>query len=408
MFQVIDQFTKYFTWDNIDVTNWNFKLYSKVSVAICMLAAATCICTEYFGNSIDCLEKEDKFVTQFCWLHGTYQFASEQRNFVEAVEKRTGQTCVTDEYYNKDDTVPKPAYYQWVVFMLFGHGCLFMLPEWIWKFAEGGLIENFVPLKKEKDGKGNEPGIYVTMADGGLIKEFSPVKKGDDGKGDELMKTAQKFNKLSETQNKLYFAGFVTCELMNIGVALVNFIVIDKFMNGKFLWYGYHVIQYLLNNEEDDYGDYGGSSATVNPMCASFPTLVNCEYFSGGVDGNLDVKSHICILSQNIVNEKIYLILWFWHIFLFGSSSMMLVYRCITTCIPYFRKCELYYRARKSSSKPVEDVSEHISLSQWFVLSQIGRNLSDSRQFNDFLKKIATDYKEEQKRNNKIGLNVPV
>ena len=360
MFEVIDKFTKYFTWDKTDVDNWNFKLYSKVSVALCMLAAATCICTEYFGKSIDCFqEQENKYATQYCWLHGTYQFASTQKDFVEQLAKKTGQKCVTDDYYSKNE-VPQTAYYQWVIFMLFGHGCLFMLPDWIWKFIEGGLIENFGPFKE-------------------------PVN----GDGDKLRKTADKFINLSQNQNRLYFIGFVTCELMNLGVAVLNVIVIDVFLNGKYLWYGYDVIQYLIRDKYDEFGDYDGSSETVNPMCAAFPTLVNCEYFLGGVGkGTLDTRSAVCILSQNIVNEKIYLILWFWHIFLIGSSTFMLGYRFITTLIPHFRQYELFFRARKGRSKVIEEVSKRIALSQWFILCQIGRNHSDSRLFNDLLKKI--------------------
>jgi hypothetical protein len=366
MFEVIDKFTKYFTWDKTDVDNWNFKLYSKVSVALCMLAAATCICTEYFGKSIDCFQEQDnKYATQYCWLHGTYQFASTQKDFVEQLAKKTGQKCVTDDYYSKNE-VPQTAYYQWVIFMLFGHGCLFMLPDWIWKFIEGGLIENFGPFKE-------------------------PVN----GDGDKLRKNADKFINLSQNQNRLYFIGFVTCELMNLGVAVLNVIVIDVFLNGKFLWYGYDVIQYLIRDKYDEFGDYDGSSETVNPMCAAFPTLVNCEYFLGGVGvSRLDTRSAVCILSQNIVNEKIYLILWFWHIFLIGSSTFMLGYRFITTLIPHFRQYELFFRARKGRSKVIEEVSKRIALSQWFILCQIGRNHSDSRMFNDLLKKIESQHTE--------------
>ena len=147
-------------------------------------------------------------------------------------------------------------------------------------------------------------------------------------------------------------------------------------------------------------------------MCTSFPTLVNCEYFFGGVGKNsLDTRSAICILSQNIVNEKIYLILWFWHILLFVSSGLMFMYRCITTFVPCFRQYELFYRARKGTgskdSKTIEHLSKAISLSEWLILCQIGRNHLDSRQFNDFIKKItnmAEIQKEGQKSSRKTNV----
>ena len=45
------------------------------------------------------------------------------------------------------------------------------------------------------------------------------------------------------------------------------------------------------------------------------------------------------------------------------------------------------YRARKGTSNTIEVVAMHVSLSQWFVLSQIGRN-SKSRDFNKFLRSL--------------------
>ena len=45
------------------------------------------------------------------------------------------------------------------------------------------------------------------------------------------------------------------------------------------------------------------------------------------------------------------------------------------------------YRARKGTSNTIEVVAMHVSLSQWFILSQIGRN-SKSRDFNKFLRHL--------------------
>ena len=45
------------------------------------------------------------------------------------------------------------------------------------------------------------------------------------------------------------------------------------------------------------------------------------------------------------------------------------------------------YRARKGTSNTIKEVEEHVSLSQWFILSQIGRN-SKSRDFNKFLRNL--------------------
>jgi hypothetical protein len=79
--------------------------------------------------------------------------------------------------------------------------------------------------------------------------------------------------------------------------------------------------------------------------------------------------------------------MWFWILILFGSSMMMILYRCCTIVIPSVREYELLYRARKGKSQTINGLKKHISLSQWFILSQIGRN-SKSRDFNNFLRKL--------------------
>ena len=366
MFEVFDKFTKYFTWDTTDLDNWVWKLYSKASVALCMLAAALCICSTYFGNPMDCHKNEDKFVTQYCWVHGSYKFALQQQEFAEEVAERIGANCIPKDYYDTEaDGKPTTAYYQWVIFMLFGHGILFMLPDRIWKFFESGLIDEFVPFK-------NQDGV-IPSSIRHPDSDPNPSTIDDEDKKEK----AQKFKNLSTSQNNVYLTAFIFCELLNFGAAIVNFVIIDSFLGGKFATYGIDVISYWMDSD----------NVKEDPMCSTFPTLVSCEYYLGGTNGKLDVRNTICILSQNIINEKIYLFLWFWMMALFGVSTVMLAYRLCTVLVPSFRRYELMYRARKGNSRIIETLGKRISLSQWFILSQIGRN-SKSRDFNKFLKHL--------------------
>ena len=153
MFDFFGKCTAYFGWGTTDLAkNCVWKLYSKASVALCMLAAALCICSTYFGNPMDCYGTEDKFVNQYCWVHGSYRFALGQKPFAERLAKRIGANCIPADYYNTDaDEKPTTEYYQWVIFMLIGHGILFMLPNRLWKFFEDGLIKEFLPFEEQKD-----------------------------------------------------------------------------------------------------------------------------------------------------------------------------------------------------------------------------------------------------------------
>ena len=50
----------------------------------------------------------------------------------------------------------------------------------------------------------------------------------------------------------------------------------------------------------------------INPFCQVFPTEVSCTVPNIGAAGGEQNHNGLCILSQNIINEKMYLVIWFW------------------------------------------------------------------------------------------------
>ena len=40
----------------------------------------------------------------------------------------------------RDDAMPDTYYYQWVQFMFFIHGLIFIIPRTVWRSVEGGFI----------------------------------------------------------------------------------------------------------------------------------------------------------------------------------------------------------------------------------------------------------------------------
>ena len=82
-------------------------------------------------------------------------------------------------------------------------------------------------------------------------------------------------------------------------------------------------------------------------MCAVFPTEVSCNIPNIGAAGDDQMHNGLCVLTQveshlvvpkniqrrsfqNIINEKIYLALWFWYAFLIPYSILSLFYRVFT------------------------------------------------------------------------------
>ena len=62
----------------------------------------------------------------------------------------------------------------------------------------------------------------------------------------------------------------------------------------------------------------------------------------------------MCILPLNIVNEKIYLVLWWWYIVLSVLSAMAVLYRLTSILLPDLRTWMLWKSQRQW--KPIDRI----------------------------------------------------
>ena len=133
--------------DPIDIDNWNFKLHSKFSVGIFISASAVSILTSYFGTEIECLGSNKDFVELNCWLHGAYHL--ENSNLDIAINR--GESCFSPSPYqtrmdgeqDEDSGRSDTSYYIWVSWMLLINAALFILPNQLWRYLEGGMMQKF-------------------------------------------------------------------------------------------------------------------------------------------------------------------------------------------------------------------------------------------------------------------------
>lgn len=81
------------------------------------------------------------------------------------------------------------------------------------------------------------------------------------------------------------------------------------------------------------------------------------------------------MLPLNIVNEKIFVFLWFWFIALTILSGISLFYRVAVCFWPKVRLYLLRARSRLSSHEDVEHIAEKCQIGDWFILYQLGKNI---------------------------------
>ena len=94
--------------------------------------------------------------------------------------------------------------------------------------------------------------------------------------------------------------------------------LMDRFFDGAFLTFGLEVIAFAEQDQED----------RLDPLIYVFPRMtkvrrfptipglkdfcVQCTFHKFGTSGEVEKHDALCLLPLNIVNEKVYIFLWFW------------------------------------------------------------------------------------------------
>ncbi|ROT80334.1 innexin 7 [Penaeus vannamei] len=169
--------------------------------------------------------------------------------------------------------------------VLFLQGILFYLPHLVWKSYEGKQVDQLLQ---------------------GLNKSLF-----DD---DEEQKKKNIIEYLSESWglNNRYAFGYLGCELLNFGNVLGQMFLMDRFLGRLLHALWTKVIQFLFSND----------IARTDALYEAFPRQAKCTFHQYGASGTIKRLDYLCILPQNIVNEKVFLVMWFWFVVLLTLSAM--------------------------------------------------------------------------------------
>ena len=65
---------------------------------------------------------------------------------------------------------------------------------------------------------------------------------------------------------------------------------------------------------------------------------VSCSIQIGASTGGVDKSNFLCILGNNLFNQKYFLILWVWWVFLLVVAILGLIYRVARILVPDFSR----------------------------------------------------------------------
>jgi len=332
-------------WDSVCIDNHVFRLHYRGTVIILLAAIGLVTSRQYIGSPIHCMSDSisSDIMNTYCWIHGTYSVGSryEGKQGSDFSHAGVGPDDNEGHVYHK--------FYQWVVFVLTIQAGMFYFPRLLWKTAEGGVLK---------------------LLTGGLTDIDSFMDKGRRGDGVNLI---SKYFNLRHTKRGTYFLKFVTSELLNFINVIGQIYLTDMFLGYQFQQYGRDVFSLTeadLNTRND-------------PMNRVFPKVTKCNFQKYGPSGSIQKHDALCIMPLNIINEKIYIFLYFWFVFLAAVSGIWLVYRILTIISHDVRVAVIHTRADKLVSKTTISSClskpEHSGLERlgdFLLLDQITKNVN--------------------------------
>ena len=122
----------------------------------------------------------------------------------------------------------------------------------------------------------------------------------------------------------------------------------------------------------------------------------SCDYWRWGSGGRQENINAICVLALNMINDKVFLILWWWFLFLSIIGALRLVYRIIQTRFSAVRFTLINMRMNRYFKRSVKIVKIenyicNCTLGDWFILYQLSKNLNRPF-FMDFLTTLSVRY----------------
>lgn len=189
-----------------------------------------------------------------------------------------------------------------------------------------------------------------------------------------------KFNK--------YALGFFLCEMMNPCIAIFSVYITHKFLLDQYLEYGLQLYRYYTIEPEERV-----RLGLVDPMCEVFPKMAACKYHRYGMGGREDTRHAICILGLNMINDKVFIVLWLWHCFIVTVGIFRIFTRLGQLSSSRVRlllmrmKLKRYLRIN-AHCKHIQHYILSCSIGDWFVLYQMSKNLN-KRFFAEFITVLA-------------------
>uniref|UniRef100_A0A336MRI1 Innexin n=1 Tax=Culicoides sonorensis TaxID=179676 RepID=A0A336MRI1_CULSO len=352
--------SKYIHFKNkpVSIDNFAFKCHYRATFLILLVASILVTSRQYIGEHIRCITGSDavpeNVMNTFCFFTTTFTII---RHLNESLlhAKVIPHPGIGPMY--QEDPVTHHAYYQWVPFVLFGQCLMFYLTHLLWKKMEGGKLKTLV------DGLHMIALSKYVEKDDIIMKNSKIPSMTSINSKIKLIKKAFYWH-VRANPNWGYKLTF--CEILNFLHVILQIYITDMFLGGKFLSLGIDFIN----------DDFKGEMDVLDIV---FPKVTKCHFYKYGASGSIQKHDALCVMALNVINEKVYIFLWFWYCILLVVSFLAVIWRLITVCYhatsTRFNRFVYSTIDRRFNPWDVLVVTRQYSLSDWLFLYYIGVNL---------------------------------
>ena len=157
------------------------------------------------------------------------------------------------------------------------------------------------------------------------------------------------------------------CELANLVIVVTSLTLTNIFLGGEFWKFGTAAVQWQWLEEEE----------RLDPLSRVFPKMTKCDFHLYGPSGTLQNVDALCVLGVNVLNEKIFLVLWFWLLLLLLVSAGQVLLRFVLLLNPSRRVHILCLSlwpempCIKAEARTLENLSISIPYNDWLVLARL-------------------------------------
>jgi len=372
---IVKPLQHYIKFPKIWIDNTVMRLHAKLTVLILFTGCMLTSVGQFFGKPIDCIVSGAKVpkgvMNTYCWIHSTFSLPKNISMNVGTQEAMYGQQGIGT--YDEDDEVYENKYYQWVCYTLLIQGLFFLIPYQLWKRWEGGKVSSIIPRDLTHTVNDKRMPVFATPA------KLIPQKKM------QVAVAVMKDYFIRDNnyiEHRYYLHKFAFCELLNFCNVLFQIYFLNVFLGGVFTTYGSDVI--AMSQEDPDKRN--------DPMDRIFPKVAKCDFRWYGGSGTIQNADGQCILPLNIINEKIYIIVWFWFVTLAIVTGVQLAWRVCTLASRRVR--EQFLRGKSymlTNNSDVTTVCNNITLGDWFILILISENI-DTRVFSELIRQLSKTF----------------